>query len=134
MPALLALSMELGASLALYQAWRSVPDSSEDWNALRNDLVETRTRMALLVAEICRLEEEAGIFAASFWRDFYRALLTNAARNAIAKLLVLLLAALAIPRAHADSGGHLDPVIAVDLSGSVAVVGPDGKKRVSKEY
>jgi len=129
---LLALSMELGAGLALHQAWRSAPDTSEDWNALRNDLVETRTRMAMLVAEISGLENEAGIFAASFWRDFYRALLTNAARNAIAKLLVLLLAGIAIPRAHAESAGHLDLVIAVDLTRSVAVVGPDGKSQFQK--
>ena len=94
---LLALSMELAAGLALHKAWHSRPDNSEDWKGLRNDLVETRARMSMLVAEISGLEDEAGIFAAGFWRDFYRALLTNAARNAITKLLIVVLAILLFP-------------------------------------
>ncbi|HEY1757849.1 MAG TPA: hypothetical protein VGG72_20940 [Bryobacteraceae bacterium] len=122
---LLALAMELGAGLALHKAWRSRPDQSEDWDALRNDLVQTHARMAMLVAEISQLENEPGIFVAAFWRDFYRALLTNAARNAITKLLCLLLGVMLIPHAHAQNGRPLNLVIAVDLTQSVAVTGPD---------
>ena len=33
---LMAFAMELGAGLVLREAWRSTPDSSEDWNKLRN--------------------------------------------------------------------------------------------------
>lgn len=129
---LLALSMELAAGLALHQAWHSRPDYSEDWKALRNDLVETGARMAMLVAEISGLEDEAGVFAAGFWRDFYRALLTNAARNALNKLLILVLVVSFTPHARADTGDHLDLVIAVDLTRSVAVVGPDGESDFQK--
>jgi len=105
---LLALAMELGAGLALREARRSSPGGSEDWNALRNALVETRARMARLVAEISGLENEADVFAATFWRDFYRALLTNAARGAIAKLLIVVLAVMLVPCARAESDRHLD--------------------------
>jgi hypothetical protein len=122
---LLALSMELAAGLALHKAWHSRPDNSEDWKALRNDLIETRARMSMLVAEISGLEDEAGIFAAAFWRDFYRALLTNAARNAMTKLLCLVIGIVLLPYAHAASPKHLDLVIAVDLTQSVSVAGPD---------
>jgi len=129
---LLALAMELGAGLALREARRSSPGGSEDWNALRNALMETRARMARLVAEISGLENEADVFAATFWRDFYRALLTNAARNAIAKLLIVVLAVMLVPCARAESDGHLDLVIAVDLTRSVSVTGPDGKSDFQK--
>lgn len=129
---LLALSMELAAGLALHKAWHSRPDNSEDWKALRNDLVETRTRMSMLVAEISGLEDEAGIFAAGFWRNFYRALLTNAVRSAITKLLVVVLAVLLVPLARADPGDRLNLVIAIDLTKSVDVVGPDGSTEFQK--
>lgn len=129
---LLALSMELAAGLALHKAWHSRPDNSEDWKALRNDLVETRVRMSMLVAEISGLEGEAGIFAAGLWRDFYWALLTSAGRNAIAKLLMIVLAVVLIPCAWAEPGGRLDLVIAIDLTKSVDVVGPDGKTEFQK--
>jgi hypothetical protein len=129
---LLALSMELAAGLALHKAWHSRSDNSEDWNGLRNNLVGTRTRMSMLVAEISGLEDEAGIFAAGFWRDFYAALLTNAAQKAITKLLMVVLAVTLLPHAWADSGGHLSLVIAIDLTKSVDVVGPDGKTEFQK--
>ena len=122
---LLALSMELAAGLALHKAWHSRSDNSQDWKGLRNDLIETRARMSMLVAEIRGLEDEAGIFAAGFWRDFYRALLTNAARNAIMKLFCLFLGVALLPHAHAANERHLNLVIAVDLTQSVSVTGPD---------
>jgi hypothetical protein len=129
---LLALSMELAAGVALHKAWHSRPNSSEDWKALRNELVEIRARLSMLVAEISGLEDEAGIFAAGFWRDFYAALLTNAVRNAMTKLLVLALAVLLLPHAWAASEGHLELVIAVDLTKSVDAAGPDGKTEFQK--
>jgi hypothetical protein len=129
---LLALSMELAAGLALHKAWQSRLDNSEDWKVLRNELFETRVRMSMLVAEISGLEDDAGIFAAAFWRDFYRALLTNAARSALTKLLIVVLTVLLFARAQAESVEHLDLVIALDLTQSVSVTGPDGRSEFRK--
>jgi len=122
---LLSLAMELGAGLALHKAWRMVPDTSEDWNKLRTDLSRIRQRMAALIEEITALENEGAVFSTRFWRDFYRSMLTQAARSAMTKLTVLLFAFSLFPHAHAVAQSRLNLVIAVDLTESVAVTGPD---------
>ena len=78
--------MELGAGLALRDAWRSVPDNSEDWGGLRGELIGVRQRMCKIDSEATRLRNEPEIFVKRFWRDFYHALLSNAARRAMTKL------------------------------------------------
>jgi hypothetical protein len=72
-------------------------------------------------------------FAARFWRDFYRALLLNTTRNAVTKLLIAFFAlvVLAVPRAHAEN--HLNLVIAIDLTRSVAATRPDGRSDFQKD-
>ena len=129
---LLAFAMELGAGLALRDAWRSVPDNSEDWNRLRGELLGIRQRMGEIAAEATMHRNEPEIFVNCFWRDFYYALLSNATRSAMKKLLVLVLGVLflAVGRAHAED--RLDMVIAIDLTQSVATVGPDGKSDFQK--
>ena len=129
---LLAFAMELGAGLALRDAWRSVPDNSEDWGRLRGELIGVRQRMIEIASEATMLRNEPEIFAKRFWRDFYHALLSNAARRAMTKLLVLVLGVFlfGVGRAHAED--HLDMVIAIDLTQSVATVGPDGKSDFQK--
>jgi hypothetical protein len=129
---LMAFSMEAGAGLALREAWRSSPDTSEDWGKLRAELASARRRMVEIVAEAAMLHNEPRIFANRFWRDFYCALLSNAARKAMTKLLVfgLGLILLGAQRAHAED--HLNLVIALDLTRSVATVGPDGKSDFEK--
>ena len=129
---LLAFGMEVGAGLALHEAWRRVPDSSEDWNGLRRQLAAVRQRKVEIVRVVVALQNESEIFHARFWRDFYRAMLTTVARSALTKMLLLpfALAILAGARAHAQA--REDLVIAIDLTASVSVSGPDGKSEFEK--
>jgi hypothetical protein len=96
-----------------------------------NRLEEVRQRMLAITHEITMLQNEASVFAARFWRNFYRAMLTHSVRSAMTKLLV---AALAILLSHGRSLAQeqTNLVIAIDLSQSVAVVGPDQKTEFQK--
>jgi hypothetical protein len=129
---LMAFATETGCGLVLHDAWRSSPDDSEDWARLRRELIEVRWRIAEIASEITRLRNAPHIFAARFWRDFYRALLLNATRSAMTKLLIAFVAflVLAAPRARAED--RLNMVIAIDLSRSVAATGPDGQSDFQK--
>ena len=88
--------------------------------------------MAAIACQVMVLRNEPGIFVARFWQDFYRAMLSNAVRSAMTKLLVLVLGLsfLAIKRAHAED--HLAEVVAIDLTRSVAATGPDAKSEFQK--
>ena len=129
---LIAFSMEVGAGLALLEARRSAPNSSEDWKALRGELRQIRDRKTAIMRSMVNLHNEAGIFAARFWRDFYRAMLSNAVRSALTKLLILIVAACICQVGHSETHDPLDLVIAIDLTQSVAVKGPDGKSEFQK--
>jgi hypothetical protein len=129
---LMAFTMEAGAGLALREAWRSVPDSSEDWNALRNELVSARERMSEILVQATMLRNEPEIFVNRFWRDFYYALLSNAARSAMTKLLVLMLGISFLASSRAEAEDRLNMVVAIDLTRSVAGAGPDGKTDFQK--
>ena len=129
---LMAFATEVGGGLVLHAAWQSMPDDSEDWAALRRELLALRVRMAEIAFQITALRNAPQAFEARYWRDFYRALLLGATRSAMTKLLLVLIAgmALAIPRAHAED--KLDLVVAIDLTQSVAAIGPDGKSDFQK--
>jgi hypothetical protein len=66
-----------------------MPDNSEDWTSLRGELLGIRQRMCEIACEATMLRNEPEIFVYRFWRDFYHALLSNAARSTMMKLLVL---------------------------------------------
>ena len=129
---LMAFTMEVGAGLAIREAWRTAPDASEDWEKLRRELVDVRQRQAEIIRQVTMLRNEPAVFAARFWRDFYRSLLSTAARSAITKLLLVacVVTLFAATRAQAQSGPNL--VIAVDLTASVAVSGPDAQSEFQK--
>jgi hypothetical protein len=129
---LLAFATELGAGLVLREAWRSTPDSSEDWRKLRSELLGTRQRMIEIACKVTMLRNEPAIYTAHFWHDFYRALLSNAVRSAMTKLLVVIFGvSFLIPR-HAQADDRLSEVVAIDLTQSVAVPDPDGKSEFQK--
>jgi hypothetical protein len=129
---LMAFTMEVGAGIALRDAWRAAPDASEDWEELRRELVEARQGQAEIIRQVTMLRNEPAVFAARFWRDFYRSLLATAARSAMTKLLLIVLAVtlFAATRAQAQSGPNI--VIAMDLTESVAVSGPDAQSEFQK--
>jgi len=130
--ALLAVAMELGAGLALHEAWRLGSDSKEDWPKLRKRLAEVRARLGAVASEITALEGEPQVFSARLWRNFYRAMLTQTIRSAMTKLLVALTAVLLVAHGHAVAESHTTLVIAVDLSQSVGVRVPDQKSEFQK--
>lgn len=125
---LLALAMELGAGLALHDAWRLSLDMPETWEGLERELRDVRGRMTELIYEITRLQNESGIFASRFWRNFYRAVLTHAVRSAMTKVL-LITVCLMMPFAasHAATTERTTLVIAIDLTQSVAEKNPEGR-------
>lgn len=129
---LLAFAMEIGAALALHEARRHVPDTSEDWKGLRRELAAIRQRKSEIVRVVVNLRNQPGIFAARFWSDFYRAMLVNAVRKSLMKILLVALGCTfaAIPRARAQV--REDWVIAIDLTASVSVSGPDSKSEFQK--
>ena len=129
---LMAFAMEAGAGLVLHAAWRSAPDDSEDWAGLRRDRVQLLGRLAQITYELTMLRNEPAIFAAQFWRDFYRALLLKATDSAMKRILGLFILALLCAGIHAQAEGRLNLVIAIDLTRSVATAGPDGKSEYQK--
>ena len=129
---LMAFATEIGGGLALHDAWRSMPDESEDWPALGRELVATRRRMAAMAGEITRIREAPKLFASRFRRDFYLALLLSATRKALSKLLLIILAFAAFASRSAQAQDRLNLVVAIDLTRSVASVGPDGKTDYEK--
>lgn len=133
MMALLALAMELGAGLAADDARRFGSDSGEDPEGLARELIDTRMRIASGASHICELENEGAVFEARFWRDFYHAMLTHTSRKAIGKLLMLLVFVGLFGLLPARAGEpRVNLVVAIDLSASVAVRGPDGKTEFQK--
>jgi hypothetical protein len=59
-------------------------------------------------------------------------MLTHTVRSAVTKLLVVVAGFLIIPPAHAATKSHLNLVIALDLTKSVDVQGPDGTTEFQK--
>jgi hypothetical protein len=130
---LLALAIDLGAGVAVHRALILSAASYEDCDKLREELTEARERLAEIIYEITTLTNAPAIFAAYFWRDFYRAMLTQTARNAATKLLGLSLCLLLCGVGRAAAQERLNLVVAVDLSASVAVRGPDQQTQFDKD-
>ncbi|MFY9561301.1 MAG: hypothetical protein WAQ52_13795 [Terriglobales bacterium] len=130
--ALLALAMELGAGLALFEARRLGMDSGEDPEPLSAELAEVQAQMIERLETLTRLETEAAAFEARFWRDFYRSLLTHSSRNAIKRLLAFALAVMVLVPPRASAADRLNFIVLVDLTKSVAVVASDGKTQGEK--
>jgi hypothetical protein len=130
--ALLALAMELGSGLALHDAHRLGAESGIDPNRISAELAAVHTGMVSRLHELTALENEAGVFEARFWRDFYRSMLTHTARNALSKLLLLTLGFLILLPGRVFAADHVNLVVLVDLTQSVNVTGHDTKTELDK--
>jgi hypothetical protein len=130
---LMAFTMEVGAGIALREAWRMAPDDTEDWEELRRELVDVRQGQTEIIRRVAMLRNEPAVFAARFWRDFYRSLLSTAARSAMTKLLIIVLAVTLFTVAPSQAQNAPNLVIAVDLTESVAVSGPDSQSEFQKD-
>jgi hypothetical protein len=129
--ALLALAMEVGAGIALYEA-RRWSGTGEDGNVLRQRLLALQNEMIELGHGLWLLENEGAIFENQFWRDFYRSLLNGVKRGAVQKLTVIILAFALFAHARAVTTDHLDVVVLVDLSVSIDTKDHDGKTEFQK--
>lgn len=130
--ALLALGMELGAGLALHDARRLANASGEDYEDLADRRRQVQEHMTTLLYESEARSLAGAIFAAGFWRNFHRAMLTHVQRNGLWKLVLLFLLTPLLGHAQARPTEQLNIVIAVDLSASVASKGHDGRSDFEK--
>jgi hypothetical protein len=131
---LLAIAMELGAGLALHDGRRLGSDSGVDPESLTAELATLHQEMISRLYEITALENEAAIFATTFWRDFYGAMLSHTTRKALAKLAVFILGILITLHSSASATERLNLIILVDLTQSVVVQGHDGKTDLQKNF
>jgi hypothetical protein len=129
---LLALAIDLGAGVAVHRALVLGAASGEDFEKLSQELAGTQERIGAIVFEITALANAPGIFVARFWRDYYRALLTQTLRKAATKLLGIAICLLLLGVGQALGQNRLQLVVAVDLSASVAVADHNGKTEFEK--
>jgi hypothetical protein len=129
--ALLALAMEVGAGIALYEA-RRWSGTGEDGNVLRQKLLAVQNEMIEHAHTLWLLENEGAIFENQFWRDFYRSLLNGVKRGAVQKLTVIILAFALLAQARAVTTDHLNAVLLVDLSVSIDTKDHDNKTEFQK--
>jgi hypothetical protein len=129
---LLALAIDLGAGVAIHRALLLGDPSGEDFEKLARELAEIQERLSAIVYEITALTNAPAIFVERFWRDFYRAMLTQTARHASAKLLALTLCLFLFGAGQAFGQQRLNLVVAVDLTASEAVKGHDGESQFGK--
>jgi hypothetical protein len=130
---LFALAIDLGAGIAVHRARTLGANSGEDYEVIFKELQEVRQRLGEVVYEIAGLTNAPAAFVARFWRDFYRAMLTQTVRSALTKLLMVpLCLALAIS-VRSQPQARLNFVVEIDLSASEAAKGPDGKTSFSRD-
>ncbi|PYU64741.1 MAG: hypothetical protein DMG49_25820, partial [Acidobacteria bacterium] len=130
--ALLALAMEIGAGLALYEARRLGAISGDDPGPIEQAAKEVQVKMVSKLEEWRRLDNQAAVFQNEFWRDFYRALSDGLTRRSIVRVsaFVLCIALFAAP--HVFAAERLNLVIALDLSRSEAAKALDQTQEFEK--
>ncbi len=130
---LLAFSMELGAGLAAHEAERMSNTGEGEYETLKANLRATHDHLAGLAREIVRLQNEAPVFVARFWRDFYWSMFKGTLRNAAKRFVLPSLVVLSILCSQARwTPEAIDLVVAVDLTKSVDRKGPDGQTAFAK--
>jgi hypothetical protein len=130
--ALLALAMEIGAGLALYEARRLGASSGDDPGRVAEAQKAVEATMVSKLEELKRLENASAVFQNEFWRDFYRALTDGLTRRSLVKLSTVVLCVALFVAPRADAADRLNLVIAIDLTQSVAVKGADQKQEFQK--
>ena len=130
--ALLALAMEIGAGLALYEARRHSSSAGEDGSHVAQELAAIQQCMVAKLEELRNAENAAAIFQNRFWRDFYRALSDGMSHSALVRVSMVLLCLLLLIAPRARAAENLNLVIALDLTRSVAVSAPGQRQEFEK--
>jgi len=129
---LLALAIDLGAGVAFHRALLLGSTAGEDYDKLSQELAEVQNRIAAIVAEITELTNAPAVFVSRFWRDFYRAMLTQTIRKATTKLLGLSLCLLLLGTGRSFAQERLNLVVAFDLTASETVKAHDQRTQFDK--
>jgi hypothetical protein len=144
--ALLAVAMELGSGMAVFEAMKFDLTTHERAVQARRDLESVEEEMIAIIGRITHLENEPAINEAEFYRNFYLGLFERIKRNSLLLAVVvagLLAGATMVPTARAQSADRNNPqvstsgqgtriVVALDLTASVATSGYDGKTEFEK--
>jgi len=126
----LALAIDLGAGVAIHRALLAGTKEGEDPKSISEELAAVRERLGAVVYELTALTNGPSVFVATFWRDFYRAMLTRTARKAIAKGLTLSFCLLLL--GHQVLSAQTSEVVALDLSTSEGAKGRDAQTQFEK--
>lgn len=145
--ALLAIGMELGSGMAVFEARKFDLTSHERAARARCELKEVEDEMAAMLGHLTHLENGPAMNEASFYRNFYLGLFERAKRNSL--LLIFLsvssLVGFAVmPSAHAQilpqtpsqayaASHRARVVIELDRTLSVAAQGYDGESEYEKD-
>ncbi len=124
---LFAFAIDIGAGIAVHRALALGEVTDEDPDVLMQQLGDVRQQIGVVRAEIVALANGPNAFVQRFWRDFYRAMLTQTVQKAIAKGLGVLIVSSILWSARAAAQDHPNIVTALDLSISEGVKGADGK-------
>ncbi|MCI0421147.1 MAG: VWA domain-containing protein, partial [Acidobacteria bacterium] len=139
--ALLAVAMELGSGMAIFEARKIDLTALKQAALARKELQDLEVEMVGIIGRIVYLENEPAVREAEFYRNFYLGLLERLKRNALIQLgLIFALSTLLFPTsglAQAERDGQpidtsVAVVIALDLSQSVAATGYDGKTEYAR--
>jgi hypothetical protein len=134
---LLAVSMELGCGMCLFEAREFDFASHKRAAQAREELRVVDEELVTAVRQLGYLENEPAIREAAFYTRFYLGMLERLKQNMLIPMVFIVGFALSMipgPAAHAQSvpsrGSNV--VIAIDLTESVAGTGYDGKSNYEK--
>jgi len=129
---LLALAIDLGAGVAIHRAMELGDDSGQDHRQVFEEMTTVNVRLGEIVSELTSRTNAPALFEAGFWRDFYRAMLTQSAKRAGSKLLGIFLCLVFFVGGKAFGQEKLNLVVAVDLTASESVKGHYGESQFHK--
>jgi hypothetical protein len=129
---LLAIAIDLGAGVAIHRALDLGEDSGQEYTQLSKELGEVNTRLGEVVSELTSRTNAPAMFEKGFWRDYYRAMLTQSSRRAISKVLGLFLCFFLFSAGRTFGQQKLHLVIAVDLTASEKITDHDGQSQFEK--
>jgi hypothetical protein len=140
--ALLAVAMELGSGMAMFEAGKLNLDAYARAKEAKKELVKFEAEMGAIIGRVTHLTNDPAVNEAEFWRNFYLGLFDRAKKNGLTHFFTFLLfiasgaahpAAAQVPtNINAGITAGVEVVIALDLTQSVAGRGYDGKTDYEK--
>jgi hypothetical protein len=139
--ALLAIAMELGSGMAIFESGKLDLGKYERAKEAKTELAKTEDEMGTIIGRVTHLENDPVMNEAEFWRNFRLGFLERMKRNGLALFLsFVIFGSLAVaPSARAKNPVDTrfetaapNVVIAIDFTQSVSGKGYDGKTDYQK--